>query len=150
MSFAPSCSAEYEAVNRTIPFYIHTQANSGLPGAAKTYQGRTTVNVPCGPLGPVLQDIFGSNHQDITFFSLDVEGAERLVLDTIDFETGPRIHVMMIEVVNNYCPLHQFCLVRNQVREKMAAHGYIRHEGLVRASDVYVHPESPYQKQTTS
>ena len=46
------------------------------------------VTVPCGPLGPVIEHVFGGKLDlppRVNFFSLDVEGAEKLVLDTIDF-----------------------------------------------------------------
>jgi hypothetical protein len=71
MSFAPSCDAEYEMVNKTVQFYRYPMTNVGLVGSAKTYQGKPTVDVPCGPLGPVLEDVF-AEEQRIAFFSLDV------------------------------------------------------------------------------
>jgi hypothetical protein len=52
MSFAPSCDADYERVNKTVEFYRYPMTNVGLPGKAKTYEGKPTVDVPCGPLGP--------------------------------------------------------------------------------------------------
>lgn len=54
---------------------------------------KSTVTVPCGPLSKLLTRI-GVRHID--FFSLDVEGAELAVLDTIDF-TRLTIDVMMVE-----------------------------------------------------
>lgn len=143
MSFAPSCDAAYEAENKTIEFYKYPMANGGLKEHALTYKGRPTVDVPCGPLSPVLEDIF-SGDEHINFFSLDVEGAERLVLDTIDFEEV-RIDVFMIEIENFDCKPNRACEVRNQVRDKMKREGYNRYEGLVQASDIYVHPGSDYQ-----
>ena len=143
MSFAPSCTAEYEAINKTIPFYVQPFANTGLVDAAKTYEGRATVDVPCGPLTPVLQDLFGD--QGVSFFSLDVEGAEKLVLDTVDFK-AVRIDIIMIEGENDHCRARQRCQVREDVRARMEAEGYTRHTGMVKASDVYVHPQSRYQK----
>ena len=141
MSFAPSCSAEYERVNHTVPFYRYPMTNVGMADTAKTYQGKPTVNVPCGPLHPVLEDVF--QEKPILFFSLDVEGAEKMVLDTIDFKRVV-IYVLMIEIKNNDCK-NDSCLVRQQVRAHMEKEGYKRYEGLVEASDIYVHPESPYQ-----
>jgi len=143
MSFAPSCDAAYEAENKTIEFYKYPMANGGLKELASTYKGKPTVDVPCGPLSPVLEDIF-SGDKHINFFSLDVEGAERLVLDTIDFREV-RIDVFMIEIANNYCPPKRACKVRKQVRDKMKGEGYKRYEGLVQKSDIYVHPSSGYQ-----
>ena len=149
MSLAPSCDAAYEAANQTIPFYRYPMTNAGLVGHAKTYEGKPTVDVPCGPFAPILRDIFddeGNALPTIDFFSLDVEGAEPLVLSTIDFK-AIRIHVMMIEVVNSHCG--NICQTRNDVRAKMEAEGYLRYEGLVRNSDVYVHPQSPFQIPTS-
>jgi hypothetical protein len=141
MSFAPSCSAEYEAVNKTVQFAEYPMANSGLKGRAKTYDLKPMVDVPCGPLGPVLGDIFEGEH--INFFSLDVEGAEPLVLETIDFDKI-RIDVLMVEVQNNFCGAKSECKTRDETRAIMKKHGYKRYEGLVRASDIYVHPRSQF------
>lgn len=152
MSFAPSCSAE-----STVPFHRVKWTNGGLQGYAVAYnnsKAKPTVDVPCGPLSPVLADIFADDHWDnntttapvlptLDFFSLDVEGAEALVLSTIDFQ-AIRINVLMIEIQNSFCTDNN-CEVRRQVRAKMALEGYQRYEGLVRASDVYVHPESRFQ-----
>ena len=136
MSFAPSCQSE-----ETVQFYRYPITNVGLPGFAKTYEGKPTVDVPCGPLTPVLLDVFDG--LPINFFSLDVEGSERLVLDTIDFELVV-IHVMMIEIQNNDCR-NDACQVRKEVRAKMESAGYLRYEGLVHASDIYVRKDSPFQ-----
>jgi hypothetical protein len=156
MSLAPSCSADYERVNKTVSFYRYPMTNVGLVDRAITYQGKPTVDVPCGPLGPILLDVFGGATAaaaagdppavaEILFFSLDVEGAERLVLDTIDFTQRLFIHVFMIEVVNDNCPAGTHCQVRQDVRQRMQEVGYLRYEGLVHASDIYVHPDSPFQ-----
>ena len=151
MSLAPSCSAEYEAVNKTIQFYRYPMTNVGLIGHAKSYGNKPTVDVPCGPLSPILEDMFADDNDSVSgtalpvldFFSLDVEGAEMLVLSTIDFH-AIRINILMIEIQNNFCQSEQ-CKVRMDVRAKMAVEGYKRYEELVHASDIYVHPESPFQ-----
>jgi hypothetical protein len=145
MSFAPSCSAEYERVNKTVQFANYPMANSGLKGHAKTYDAKPHVDVPCGPFTPVLEDIFAFANKRINFFSLDVEGSENLVLKTIDF-SKVMIDVMMIEIQNNHCK--EECEVREQVRQKMASEGFQRYEGLIPKSDIYVHPKSPYQLPT--
>mmetsp|Transcript_18796 Transcript_18796/g.51473 ORF Transcript_18796/g.51473 Transcript_18796/m.51473 type:complete len:345 (+) Transcript_18796:211-1245(+) len=144
MSLAPSCQSSSGLSNRTIQFYRYPMTNVGLVDKARTYEGKPTVDVPCGPLQPILQDVFLANQGEIHFFSLDVEGAESLVLNTIDF-TGIFIHVMMIEVVNVHCKAKVDCQVRNDVRQLMKEAGYWRYSRLVGASDVYVHPQSPYQ-----
>eukprot|EP00797_Seminavis_robusta_P011913 Sro190_g082010.1 n/a (206) ;mRNA; f:89764-90381 len=143
MSFAPTCSAEYEMVNKSVEFYKYPLTNSGQKGKAIiTYEGKPTVPVPCGPLGPVLEDMFPGG-QRINFFSLDVEGSEALVLRTIDFE---RVHidVLMVEVENAHC-LDDNCAVRQEVRSIMEQVGYKRYERIVRASDVYVRRGSEFE-----
>ena len=160
MSFAPSCDTEYEEVIKTIQFHNYPRENSGLRGHAKTYDKQNVVeadggnpwwkhvvDVPCGPFGPVLEDVFAG--KQINFFSLDVEGSERLVLDTIDF-SRIKIDVLMIEIENAHCDALLQCEVRERVREKMAEEGYLRYENLVPKSDVYVHPESSFQLPATS
>jgi len=137
MSFAASCVEE----GQTVQFYTTEYTNAGLAEHATNYVNGPKVDVPCGPLGPVLEKIFPDGH--ITFFSLDVEGAERLVLDTIDFDKI-RIDIFMIEVENSLCLADTECEVRDKVRAKMKEVGYKRKFGVVRMSDVYVHPDSPY------
>ena len=160
MSFAPTCAAPAS----TVPFHRVKFANAGLQGYALAYnksKAPPTVDLPCGPLSPVLADIFAVHdpHRDhknttsttttpvlrptLDFFSLEVEGVEALVLSTIDFH-AVRINVLMIEIYSNFCK-DNTCKSRQQVRAKMAKEGYLRYEGVVQASDVYVHPDSPYQ-----
>eukprot|EP00985_Skeletonema_marinoi_P000209 scaffold60_cov137-Skeletonema_marinoi.AAC.8 len=146
MSFAPSCDAEYERVNKTVQFANYPMTNSGLKGHAKTYDAKPHVDVPCGPFTPVLEDIFAFSNKRINFFSLDVEGSENLVLKTIDF-SKVMIDVIMIEIANQHC--RKGCEVREQVRQKMSTEGYLRYEGLIPKSDIYVHPKSLYQLPTT-
>ena len=142
MNFAPSCVQ----CNDTVAFYSAKATNSGLPGMAKTYDEMEEVPkmiVPCGPIGPVIEKIFPGQLQlpsRVNFFSLDVEGAEKMVLDTIDF-SKVQIDVFMIEVVNNHCLKDKECEVRNQIRNKMVKElGYEKHEGIVPNSDIYIHP----------
>lgn len=51
------------------------------------------VKVPCGPMGDVLKF---AGVKRIDFFSIDVEGAEVFIVDTMDWENIP-VHVVMIE-----------------------------------------------------
>eukprot|EP00986_Skeletonema_menzelii_P008740 scaffold3792_cov160-Skeletonema_menzelii.AAC.17 len=146
MSFAPSCDAEYEKVNKTVQFANYRMTNSGLKGLAKAFDAHPHIDVPCGPFAPVLEDVFAFSNKRINFFSLDVEGAEYLVLKTIDF-SKLTIDVIMIEIRNNYCK--KKCEVREQVRQKMSAEGYLRYEGLIPKSDIHIHPKSIYQLPTT-
>jgi Methyltransferase FkbM domain len=140
MNFAPSCSEEYEMINKTVEFASYPMANAGLKGKAKTYDLKPMVSVPCGPFGPVLEDIFEG--EIINFMSFDVEGAEAMVLRTIDFERV-QIDVLMVEVENTFC-MTEGCPVRREVRAIMDQLGYLRYKRLVRASDVYVRPGSDF------
>ena len=146
MSFAPSCDAEFERVNKTIPFSRYPMTNAGLKGHAKAYDSKPHIDVPCGPFSPVLEDIFAMSNGRIDFFSLDVEGSENLVLQTIDF-TKVMIDVILIEVKNQHC--RGYCEVREQVRDRMSSERYIRYENLIHKSDLYVHPNSTYQLADT-
>ena len=94
-----------------MPFHRVKFANAGVQGYALAYnksKAPPTVDVPCGPLSPVLADIFAAHDQHwdhkptLDFFPLDVEGAEALVLSTIDFH-ALRIHVLMIEIHSHFC-----------------------------------------------
>ena len=132
MSFAPSCSAEYETVNKTVQFARYPMTNAGIRGKALNYDEKPQVDVPCGPLGPVLEDIFQG--EPINFFSLDVEGSEVMVLRTIDFSR--------VQIQNSFCD--ENCASRDEIRDIMKNAGYKRYERLVVASDVYVRPDSGY------
>lgn len=127
-------------MNKTVEFAQYPMANAGLKGKAKTYDFKPMVSVPCGPLGPVLEDIFEG--EIINFMSLDVEGAEAMVLRTIDFERV-QIDVLMIEVENAFCTTED-CPVRSEVRAIMDQVGYVRYQTLVTASDIYVRPGSDF------
>jgi hypothetical protein len=117
LSYAPSCVHAGE----TVEFYAASFTNAGLTDHVTVIKNNKKIQVPCGPLGPILEKMFPEGH--ITFFSLDVEGAEKLVLDTIDFNKI-RVDVFMIEVENGLCKRDEECEVRNQVRELMKTAGY--------------------------
>jgi heme/copper-type cytochrome/quinol oxidase subunit 2 len=126
--------------------FIHSFIHSFIIHYTYYTHHNQNTNQNSGPLGPILEKVFQSNNYKINFFSLDVEGAEKLVLDTIDFTTKVHIDILMIEVVNEFCKKNEECLVRDQVREKMVNElGYIKYENIVPASDIYVHPNSKYQ-----
>ena len=160
ISYAPSC----KEANSTVRFHTVEWTNGGLEGSAKTYDGKKVphVDVPCGPLAPVIEDVFrstagivtggsngnvtkfGATKPTVNFFSLDVEGAELLVLDTIDFQ-AVHIDILMSENTNADCKANDICEVREKVRAKMKAEGYTLYDDMVRFSDVFVHPQSPFQ-----
>ena len=141
-SYAPSCSEEDEIVNKTIKFDITPWTNGGLADGsvttAYTWNKNNTVDVPCGSLTKVLLDIFPNGH--VTFFSLDVEGAEPLILGNLDFDKV-FIEVMMIENRNNFCQAK--CESRDKFRKIMQDAGYKRFSP-VRNSDLFIHPLSKH------
>jgi len=140
LSFAPSCSLEEEKAGKEIMFHDYNQPNAGITGFAKTYDGRHEVPVPCGTLTPVILDLIPDGR--IHFFSLDVEGAEPLVLENIDFNQV-FIDVLMVESYNSHCPKEpRSCETREKARAIMEEEGYLLYKGIVTKSDVYIHPKS--------
>jgi FkbM family methyltransferase len=135
MSFSPTCNDTNQGgKQQTALFYNYPLSNNGMKGLAHSYAGKDTVEIPCGPFTPVLLDIFGPT--PISFLSLDVEGAETLVLDTIDF-SKVHIDVIMIEIQNSYCPNPMSCPQTHMIRKRMAEANYHLFAELVEASDVY-------------
>ena len=96
------------------------------------------VKVPCEPLS----QIFGKhNISKIDLFSLDVEGQEAAVLETIDF-SKVKIDVMVVE---NDAFMTQENLVK-RVREIMQQNGFLLITGKIERSDIFVH--SGYLRRT--
>uniref|UniRef100_A0A6U3UCD0 Methyltransferase FkbM domain-containing protein n=1 Tax=Ditylum brightwellii TaxID=49249 RepID=A0A6U3UCD0_9STRA len=143
LSYAPSCSEEDEQANKTVKFDKYPMTNAGLAdGTVKTsYSGRNyTIDVPCGSFNNVLLDILNGH---VTFFSLDVEGAEPFVLQNIDFKRI-FVDIMMVESSNNICERN--CKSRKAYRKIMLDEGYILFDGMVHKSDVFIHPLSKHLK----
>lgn len=142
-SYAPSCSEEDEIANRTVKFDKYPMTNGGLAdgsvSTAYTFKNQT-INVPCGSLTKVLLDVLGGH---VSFFSLDVEGAEPFVVGNIDFDKV-FIEIMMIETANRFC--RSGCKSRAKFRRVMQEAGYIMFEKMVPKSDVFIHPLSKHVK----
>lgn len=68
-----------------------------------------TIDVPCRPMKDILEE---ANVKKVDFFSLDVEGAEMDILETIDWSIP--ISVFLIEVTSH----------REQIRQKMFSEGF--------------------------
>jgi hypothetical protein len=136
MNFAPSCSIEEEALNKTVLFHPYPFTNAGMKGANNAYEGKHEVPVPCGSLTPVLQDIF---HGKVAFFSLDVEGSEPFILEHIDF-SKVRFGVIIVENSNNLCGA--VCESRDQVRDLMKKAGYLLYDSIITKSDLFIHSET--------
>ena len=146
-SYASSCSEEDEIANKTVKFDKYPMTNGGLADGsvttAYTFKNHT-IDVPCGSLTNVLLDVLGGH---ISFFSLDVEGAEPFVVGNIDFDKM-FIEIMMIETNNNFCRQGQPCKSRDAFRKVMQeAAGYIMFEKMVKKSDVFIHPWSKHLKK---
>lgn len=144
--FAPSCN-ETVGNNVTLPFYDTAFTNAGLAtsdvkSAYTNNFGKrqgVPVQVPCASLTNVLLDMFPSGH--INFFSLDVEGAEPLVVGNAINFSKVFIEVLMVEQYNNLCPKPpNYCESREKVRSMMKDNGYLLKDNLVKKSDVYIHP----------
>lgn len=139
-NFAPTCSQQEDENNKTVRFDNYPFPNAGLGDVRTNYSSRNrTVDVACGSLTPILMDLFPDNGH-VTFFSLDVEGAEGLVVKNIDF-SRVYIEVMMIEHTNSFCDV-EYCESRNEFRKIMDDNGYIRFTRAVRKSDLYIHRDS--------
>eukprot|EP00536_Pseudo-nitzschia_multiseries_P018779 jgi/Psemu1/230259/e_gw1.3105.3.1 len=150
-NFAPSCSEEDELRNKTVTFDNVIFTNGGLhDGSVVTaYHDKTTTptaEVPCGSLTKVLLDVFPGGHVD--FFSLDVEGAEPLVLEHIDLDKV-FVEIFMVENRNHFC--QQVCESRDKFRKILTEqYGYILFKNAVKKSDLFLHPLSEHlQKMTT-
>jgi len=141
MNYVPSCNQTEEDMNTTIAFHAKAFTNSGLDAVKTAYDGEETVDVPCGTMTQVLLDVFPPDGR-VSFFSLDVEGSEDLVLGkALDLEKV-MIEMLMIEVENGFCRPNWDCAVRNEVRKLMRDAGYVRFSGKIRASDVFIRQDS--------
>jgi len=142
-SYAPSCSEEDELMNKTVKFDKTIWTNGGLADGSVTtaYKGRPgTIDVPCGSLTKVLKDILNGH---VSFFSLDVEGAEPAIVQNIDFDKV-FIEIMMIETENKFCKRGTPCVSRTAFRKTMEEEGYFMFENMIKASDVFIHPLSKH------
>jgi hypothetical protein len=142
MWMAASCSHEAALhQNASVPFHDVMWTNAAQDKETNNaYTGRReTVDVPCGSLTPFIKDLLGGR---VTFFSLDVEGAEPLVLEHVDFDQI-QVDVMIVENANSFCGAN--CESRDKFRAIMARAGYVRpNRQFVKKSDLFVHPKSPF------
>eukprot|EP00957_Ditylum_brightwellii_P029976 2269095-Ditylum_brightwellii.AAC.1 len=96
------------------------------------------VEVSCGPLGPVLEDVMGGH---IALFSLDVENSEPMVLKTINW-SKVKVDTWIVESINGRDNEES---TNQETRDIFQSAGYTRYEGIVKNSDLYIHKTSPYQ-----
>merc|ERR1711860_149740 len=88
-----------------------------------------------------LLDVFPP-HGRISFFSLDVEGSEHLVLGKAIDLNRVFIEMFLIEVENSLCVKGQDCVSRNNVRRIMKDANYARFSNKIRESDVFIRRDS--------
>jgi len=116
-----------------LPCSSRTQVGADLEHMSPEFMAKfhkddahTRVSVPCQPMGTYLE---GLTHVD--FFSLDVEGAEFRILETIDF-TVLTVDVFVIEMM--YYDLEHNWLIREFLRNI----GYVECTGVVERSGLFV------------
>ena len=132
-------------MNKTVKFDKTIWTNGGLADGSVTtaYTGNNitgTIDVPCGSLTKVLKDILNGH---VSFFSLDVEGAEPAIVQNIDFDKV-FIEIMMIETANVFCRPGTHCASRTAFRKTMEEEGYFMFENMIVNSDVFIHPLSKH------
>ena len=79
----------------------------------------------------------------VTFFSLDVEGAEAMVLETVDF-SKLSVDIWMVENVNNFCK--EDCVSRQESHRLLQQAGYIGYAPIIMGSTLFVQPNSKYHQ----
>lgn len=87
-------------------------ARASMPKANEKMTKGVDVPVPCAPLGTLLNEV--GTGDGVSFFSLDVEGAEELVLSTID----PAIFQMILIETHNLSPA-----TNSRIAERLKQHG---------------------------
>uniref|UniRef100_A0A7S4VGY4 Methyltransferase FkbM domain-containing protein n=1 Tax=Ditylum brightwellii TaxID=49249 RepID=A0A7S4VGY4_9STRA len=133
LSFAPICNE----ANRTILFANDAKPKSAADGVIGK-DSKDMVEVSCGPLGPVLEDVMGGH---IALFSLDVENSEPMVLKTINW-SKVKVDTWIVESINGRDNEES---TNQETRDIFQSAGYTRYEGIVKNSDLYIHKTSPYQ-----
>ena len=131
LHLAPSCKEETTVLFNPTPWTNAKTANIRASIGKETPNG---VEVHCAPLATYLKYL---EITEIDFMSLDVEGSELSVLETIDFD-AVKIKVLMVESKNTHNPggnSPQNVMVRKFLHSK----GFtIEPAGTVQHSDVYL------------
>lgn len=147
-NYIPSCNEEEELANKTIKI-----ANAVFTNMAIRHDNITTYldrykedhqiwsNVPCGSLTKVLLDVFPNGH--VSFFSLDVEGSEPMILEKLELHRV-YVEIFMIESFNSGC--QEKCDSRDRFRKIMINAGYHLFPKVVRNSYIFIHPSSSHLK----
>ena len=128
---APACNATSSVRIRNHKFTSAALTSENDPDIQHSSK------VPCISLTSLLESLVPkslSGNPQIDFFSLDVEGAEDLVLSTVDFDKLS-LPLLLIESVNRQCPERK-CPKRDAVRERMIMNGYM-FDASVPSSDLF-------------
>jgi len=127
LGLAPSCMAN-ETGTILFPEHMYTSAQVDEEGS--------TIEIHCGPLQYYL-DALDIRHID--FWSLDVEGSELKVLETVDFDRT-HIDVIIAESENRLSHLPEIQKKVKDVRELLQGKGYLMIKSVsVYKSDVFLH-----------
>jgi FkbM family methyltransferase len=130
LGVAPSCM-ENATGTVLFPEHMYTSAQVNEEGS--------NLEIHCGPLQHYL-DALGISHID--FWSLDVEGSELKVLETIDFD-HTHIDVIIAESENRFSHLPEIQQKVKDVRSFLWNKGYLMIESVkVHKSDVFLHREA--------
>jgi FkbM family methyltransferase len=127
----------FGAQSEIVRMAISQRLSSGLVKSEQTADSiATTGDVACTDLSSVLERMLAGSPKVVPdFFSLDVEGAELVVLKTLDLARH-RPGLIMAESWNAAC--RRECPKRDAVRELLAEAGYRLNPFGVRASDIFV------------
>ena len=122
---APSCRKNESG---TVLFSDHIYTSAEVGGGK--------LEIHCGPLQHYL-DKLGFHHID--FWSLDVEGSELKVLETVDFDRT-HVDVIIVESENRMSHLPSFQKKVEDVRALLRSRGYLMIKSVsVYKSDVFLH-----------
>jgi hypothetical protein len=147
MSFAASCPELDMHNNATVDYYKVRWSNAGqVPGVESIYHSipaTRRARVPCGSLTPILSTLFPGRR--IPFMSIDVSGAEHLVLENFDFEAVPVDIVLVKWYHPSYC--QEDCDKRHLIHRAMTSKVPYRKAftGFAKKYDLYLHPSSPFR-----
>eukprot|EP00238_Polyblepharides_amylifera_P005495 CAMPEP_0196581074 /NCGR_PEP_ID=MMETSP1081-20130531/32290_1 /TAXON_ID=36882 /ORGANISM="Pyramimonas amylifera, Strain CCMP720" /LENGTH=321 /DNA_ID=CAMNT_0041901171 /DNA_START=63 /DNA_END=1028 /DNA_ORIENTATION=+ len=110
--------------------------NAGVQGQTLKVKKTQGTFVPCGPMGYFLHLV---GIKEIDLFSIDVEGSELVVLDTMDW-TIP-VHVLLVELTGRTFGKSDF---DDNIRLKLLNLGFVEDNDIkVIASGVFVNPNFP-------
>jgi FkbM family methyltransferase len=127
LGLAPSCNANETGII-LFPEHMYTSAAVNETGSK--------IEIHCGPLQYYL-DALGIHHID--FWSLDVEGSELKVLQTINFHRT-NIDVIIVESANRMSHLPEIQQKVEDVRALLLREGYLMIASVkVHKSDVFLH-----------